>query len=109
MIRRAKVARPDLRVSIVLAHREYEAWFLAGAESLAGRRNLNPNLTAPANPEDMRDAKGWLGRQMIGSRRYSPARDQPALSKHLDLALAKARSRSFRKLWKEVAAILVDT
>jgi hypothetical protein len=109
LIHRASTARPDLRVSVVLACREYEAWFLAAAESLAGRRNLKPDLVSPPNPEDVRDAKGWLGKRMSGSRGYSPTRDQAALSQFLDLALAKDRSRSFRKLWKEIAAILQIT
>jgi hypothetical protein len=54
--RRATQTRPDLYISVVLAHREYEDWFLAAAESLAGKRNLDPNLAAPDNPEDIRDA-----------------------------------------------------
>ena len=32
LVNRAKRTRPDLLVSIVLARREYEAWFLAAAE-----------------------------------------------------------------------------
>jgi hypothetical protein len=102
---RAK-ARSDLEVSVVLAHREYEAWFLAAAESLAGRRNLRRDLTAPAEPEDIRDAKGWLTTQMPASARYSPTQDQAALSSQFDLNLARKRSRSFRKLWKEVERIV---
>ena len=33
LVRRARSARPDLPVEVILAHREYEAWFLAAAES----------------------------------------------------------------------------
>lgn len=106
LLGRARRARSDLLVSIVLAHREYEAWFVAAAESLAGLRNLRQDLTAPADPEEIRDAKGWLSRQMPPSLRYSPSQDQAALSSQFDLKLAKNRSRSFRKLWKEVDNIL---
>lgn len=106
LLGRATQARPDLLVSIVLAHREYEAWFVAAAESLSGRRNLPQDLTAPPDPEEIRDAKGWLTRQMPPSMRYSPTQDQAALSSQFDLELARSRSRSFRKLWKEVENIV---
>ena len=96
-------------MSIVLAHREYESWFLAAAESLAGLRNLRPSLEAPAAPEEIRDAKGWLSKQMPPRMRYSPTQDQAALSAQFDLKLAAARSRSFRKLWKETEQILLRT
>ncbi len=106
LVRRAKKARPDLYVSVVLAHREYEAWFLAAAESLAGKRNLKPDLSAPANPENIRDAKGWLCKQMPETKKYSPTVDQAPFSQGFDLELARTRSRSFQKLWKEVETIL---
>lgn len=105
LLRRASVARPDLLVSVVLAHREYEAWFLAAAESLAGKRNLPQSMTAPAAPEAIRDAKRWLSQQMQASLRYSPTQDQAALSALFDLDLARRRSRSFQKLWKEIEYI----
>lgn len=106
---RAKRARPDLTVSVVLAHREYEAWFLAAGESLAGLRNLSPDLVAPQEPEEIRDAKGWLSKQMPRAMRYSPTQDQAALSAQFDLDIARRRSRSFRKLWKEIEGILLTT
>jgi hypothetical protein len=109
LVRRAGRARPDLFVSIVLAQREYESWFLAAAESLPGVRNLRLDLTAPAGPEQIRDAKGWLSKQMPRSMRYSPTQDQAPLSAQFDLALARRRSRSFRKLWKETERILLRT
>jgi len=102
LLRRAKAARPDLRVSVVLPHREFECWFLAAAESLAGKRALNQNLTAPENPEQIRDAKGWLTAELTRPGRYSPTQDQAAFCALLDLKLARTRSRSFRKLWREV-------
>jgi hypothetical protein len=106
MAERAIRARPDLRTSFVLAHREYESWFLAAAESLAGKRRLKPDLVAPETPEDIRDAKGWLSRHIQGTGRYSPTQDQAALSQWLDLKRARLKSRSFRKFWKEIESIL---
>lgn len=106
MALRAKQSRPDLYSSVILAHREYESWFLAAAESLAGKRRLTPDLVAPETPEKIRDAKGWLSQHMQGAGRYSPTQDQTALSQWLDLNRARVKSRSFRKFWKEMEAIV---
>jgi hypothetical protein len=92
-----------LRVVVVAAVREFEAWFLAGAHSLRGKRGLPVDLERPANAETIRDAKGWLSERM--RNRYSPTLDQPALTAVLDLAEAQAHSRSFRKLMKELSLL----
>ena len=55
---RALEARSDLPIAVVLAKREFEAWFLAAAESLRGYKELNNDLEPPNNPEEIRDAKG---------------------------------------------------
>jgi hypothetical protein len=83
LLRRAVAARPDRPVGVVLAVREYEAWFLAAAASLRGKRGLPDDLASAANAESIRDAKGWLDERM--PRRYSPTTDQPALTAVLDL------------------------
>jgi len=106
LVQRAEAARPDLTISIVLAHREYEAWFLAAAESIAGFRNLQEPLLSPGDPEAIRNAKGWLTERMGSTARYSPTQDQASLSSCFDLAAARERSRSFRKLWKEVEGLV---
>ena len=106
LVNRAKAVRPDLHVSVVLAHQEYECWFLAASESLKGKRGLSIELTPHPAPESVRDAKGWLSKQMPGWSRYSPTQDQAALTDFMDFELARRRSRSFRKLWKEVEALI---
>jgi hypothetical protein len=91
---------------VILAHREYESWFLSAAESLAGRRGLKADLVAPETPEEIRDAKGWLSKHLQGTGRYSPTQDQAALSHWLDLDRARLKSRSFRKFWQEIEGIV---
>jgi hypothetical protein len=103
LLRRAIAARPDRNVGVVLAVREYEAWFLAAAASLRGRRGLPADLASPPDPEAMRDAKGWLSQRM--PRGYSPTTDQPALTAVFDLELARS-SPSFGKLVREVLRLL---
>lgn len=60
ILERAMAVRSDRRIQAVLAQREYEAWFLAAADSIAGHRELRCDTTAPADPESVRDAKEWL-------------------------------------------------
>jgi hypothetical protein len=52
-------------VGVVLAKREFESWFIAAAESIAGHSGLRPDLTAPTDPESIRGAKEWLRRNMV--------------------------------------------
>lgn len=75
---RAKQHVPHRRLSVVLAKREYEAWFIAAARSLDGRRGFRCPDEAPVDAETPRDAKGWLRRNME-SGTYSEVLDQPAL------------------------------
>lgn len=85
----------------VLASKEFECWLIAAADSLAGARGLPNDLVAPDNPDDIRAGKEWIEDRMV-RHAYSERRDQPALTARFDLSLAHSRSRSFRKLWKEL-------
>jgi hypothetical protein len=102
----ARAARSDIPCGVVAANREYEAWFLAAAESLRGLRGLRSDLVAPFDCEAIRDAKGWLRDRAAPTELYDPVRHQASFSAQMDLALARERSRSFRKLEKEVQALI---
>lgn len=106
LLSRATAALPGTRVGVVIAKSEFEAWFLAAAESLAGTRELPEDLSAPDNPEGIRGAKGWLRQRMPTGRKYSETVDQPSLASRFDLAAARAAD-SFDKMWREVAALVV--
>ncbi len=86
----------------VVATREFEAWFLAGVETLSGVRGLPARLEAPPDPERIRDAKGWFTERMAPARRYAPPTDQPAFAARFDLVRARERSRSLDKLYREL-------
>lgn len=88
-------------VGVVLANREFESWFIAAAESIAGHADLRPDLRAPLDPESIRDAKGWLQEAMPPGRRYLPTVDQPSLAGKFDLNAAR-RAPSFDKLYHEI-------
>lgn len=104
---RARQYVPHRNLSVVLAKREYEAWFLAAARSLDGHRGFRCPHETPVDAETPRDAKGWLRRHM-GSGTYSEVLDQPAFTARFDLQQAFENSRSFRKLCKEWQVNIVD-
>lgn len=87
-------------VSVVLANREYEAWFIAAAASLDGLRGFASDPADTTDPETPRDAKGWIRSRMAGGT-YGEVTDQPAFSARMDLTQAFDGSRSFRKLCSE--------
>jgi len=101
--RRARAARPDVAISVVLAKPEFEAWFLAAAESLRGRRGLPADLEAPEDPEGLTSPKGWLSAHFpLG---YSETADQPALAAVFDMRAAR-RAPSFDKCYREIEGLL---
>jgi hypothetical protein len=92
---------PHRPIAVVLANREYEAWFIASSDSLNGHRGfVSRPGDGDVDAETPRDAKGWL-RQRMASRSYGETTDQPAFSARFDLTKARERSRSFRKLCDE--------
>jgi hypothetical protein len=93
---RAAAVVPGRNISVVLANREYEAWFIAAAASLDGKRGFASPALVP-DAESVRGAKQWVSKQ-IRQGAYHEVVDQPALSAHMDLQQAHDNSRSFRKL-----------
>lgn len=93
--------------SLIVAKSEFESWFIAAAESLRGYRNLPEDLQCPADPEAIRDAKGWLRQRMTQpGAAYSETIDQPAFAHQFDWRKARTRSPSLDKLCRDVARLL---
>ena len=107
LLHRASQARSDLPIAVVIAKNEFEAWFLAAAESLRGRRGLRNDLNPPDNPEGIRGAKEWLSHQMESSRTYSETQDQPALAALFDLEQAR-QADSFDKCYRDIVHLLEE-
>ena len=106
LLARAEATRPDRRTAVVLANRDFEAWFLASAPSLGGRAGLAEDLEIPANSESRRDCKGWLTHRRLDGVRYRPRVDQPALTQDMDLDLARANSSSFNKFCRDITYLI---
>ena len=84
-------------VSVVLAVREYEAWFLAASESLGGPAVSDTEI------ERIRDCKGFVRRRLPKrGNDYSETVDQAEMTARMDFGQAE-RSASFRKLLRDIA------
>lgn len=99
IMERVKTIAPHVRVSVVLPKYEFEAWFIAAAASIDGKRGFK-NDTRAHDAEAIRGAKERLS-ERIPNGRYREVLDQPAFSACMDLQLARNNSRSFRKLCGE--------
>jgi hypothetical protein len=106
LLHRAQATRPDRRVSVVLAKREFEAWFLASAHSLAGSFGFRADMEAPAEPEGVRGAKEWLSRHRPQGQPYKETIDQAVLASAFDIGQAREHSPSFDKFCREIEALL---
>ena len=91
---------------VVMAHREYEAWFLAGFDSLRGHKMILDHTETPQDPERPRDAKGHFETMMRPDTSYVVRVDQPKFTALFDLPGARIRSQSFRKLTKSFGSLL---
>ena len=105
VLQRANAARQDRNIRVVFAKREYEAWFLAAADSIAGESGIDDAATPPTDPEAIRGAKEWLGAHMPPGQRYRATLHQAALTEVFDLDAARS-APSFNKLWRDVSELL---
>ncbi len=107
LLARAREASGGLPVAVVLAKSELESWFVGSLESLHAVRGIPGTAVSPEHPENIRDAKGYLSRQMkMSGRTYVETDDQPALAARFDLQMARQRCPSFDKLVRDVEAML---
>jgi len=100
LLDRCRAVREDFSMSVVLAKREFEAWFLAAAESLRGKRSLPDNLERPENPESIRNAKGWI-KERRADGAYSETLDQPAYAALFNIVESRTHSPSFDKFCRD--------
>jgi len=99
------INQPHRKHRVVVANREYEAWFAATMESLRGRRGISADAASHPSPESLKSAKEYVEKRMQ-SGAYKERTDQPALTNAFDLAVAYRRCRSFRRLVKVVGALV---
>ena len=106
-LRERLIARfQDNPISVNLANREYESWFIASLETIGERAGIAPTTLAPSNSESIRGAKEWLIRQMPQGNSYKPKNDQVRLTTAINVLLARQRSQSFDRFCREVERLL---
>lgn len=96
-----------LPVAVVMAEREFEAWFVAAAPSLIGKKGLVPGVLSPEHPDAVRDPKGWLTATMADpDQTYSPTADQARFTEQFDMQMARERSPSFDRCYREIERLI---
>jgi len=106
LLKWAQRAAAGTPATVVLAKREFEAWFLGSMESLRGQRGISKDASPPPAPEEIRDAKGWLSKHMPPGTIYKETVDQAALSNLMDLDQARKSCPSFDKLCREITSLV---
>ncbi len=105
LLQRVIARLPHNPVSVTVANREYESWFIASSESIADHVGSGATFDVPQNIEGIRAAKEWLELNLL-NRRYKETRDQAAFSSRIDVPLARRRSQSFNRFCREVERLL---
>lgn len=105
LLGRSLATRPHLPTTVILAKREYEAWFIAAIHSVSQHRDFLSPLSPPPEPEEIVGAKEWLTKRMRPGIAYSETRHQPAFTSMMDFAQAKT-SQAFRKLLRDMPRVL---
>jgi hypothetical protein len=117
LLARARTLVPaNYPIGIVVAKREYEAWFLAAFPSTRFRQALaelgfplpRQSLPRGTDVEAIADCKKEVAR-LLGLKKSSPTQHQPTLTGCLTFTRGMSRrSRSFRKLLEELHRLLVQ-
>jgi hypothetical protein len=105
----SKSLRGDADISCVIANVEYETWLIAGADSLGDYLDLSRDRVPPPDPEGRRLGKAWIQNRFTKRPSYSPTVHQPAMTRHMNLQLARERSPSFDKLCRELEKRLAQS
>ncbi len=103
LLRRAREAT-QVPVAVVLAKKEFEAWFLGSLESLRDFGGVPADAEAPDDPEVV-DGKGRLKSLCLGTR-YSSTLHQVAFVSRMDIDLCRQRCPSFDKFFRDVEALV---
>ncbi|MEX0805823.1 MAG: DUF4276 family protein [Candidatus Binatia bacterium] len=103
LLQRARNHLPHIPISVVVANREFEAWYLAAYRRFKGRGHFHRDtkFTPGFDVETPRDCKGHVSTSM--GRKYSETADQKVLTEHLGFGSYISRySPSFKKLLKDL-------
>lgn len=104
LLARANALRPGWPLKVAFLVREFETFFLI--DETATRKvfqEIPTKTTFPENPENIRDAKGWLSKARPSSgAAYKETVHQAKITAHLNFDLLRARSRDFAHLERAI-------
>ena len=103
----AAVRSGKLPVEFVFMVKEFETLFLADAQTT---RSVFPDIAAdtsfPADPESVRDAKGWLSSARPKGLAYKPMQHQHRLAAQVNLSRLRKTSPSFDRFEQALIRLL---
>lgn len=104
LLRRARAARGDVLIDVVIAKMEHEAWFLGSLESLVQHLQIRNYVPIPFDPESIQGAKERLSIQT--GIHYSETVDQPAYTAVFNMERARKVCPSFDKCCRAVGSLI---
>jgi len=75
---RVQAGKRSTKLTVAVAVREFESWFLAAIRSLTSHSAVRPDADYPKDPDVRRDAKGALSKLMTTT--YRETLHQPAFA-----------------------------
>ena len=109
LLARAKAVASHVPLAVIVANREYEAWFLANINSFRARGLFfeHAEISGNLDPESLRDCKGMITK-LIGCR-YEETVHQLALTRGLRFSPgAIVRSPSYGKLLRDLERLTLE-
>lgn len=101
ILKNARKKRADMDISVVMACREFETWFVASSDVAPLSTEFeNIDASAAESAEAARRGKRWV--QDHTRRRYSETADMPRFVRAMNLKVVRARCPSFDKLCREL-------
>ena len=111
LAKQAHALNLQVPIAVVCAKNEYETWFICSLAKDKGTKikehfGLPEESAVPDNPEEIKDAKGWLRKQVSRRGTYRETADQEKLTHHIELKLVQERSRSFCRFWHAIEELV---
>ena len=105
-LERAARLDPKTPIELVFLVKEFESLFLWDDSALRSAfGELAVDVSVPANPEQVRDAKGCVSLMLPKGRAYKPTTDQARIVSRLDLAILSECSPSFTRFLRAVESL----
>jgi Domain of unknown function (DUF4276) len=102
LLERASRIRPDWPLRVAFMIQEFETLFLAERGAARMALPFPDDVDFPEDPEQVRNAKGWLSRALPSGQTYKPTVHQAKLVAKLDLVYLRTASPSFRHFERAV-------